>query len=78
MATSPALAIIPAHNEEESIERVISDLQENAAGLDILVVNDHSSDATRRIVEGLGVRHLYLPCNLGYGVRVQNLVDHLG
>ncbi len=71
MATSPALAIIPAHNEEESIERVISDLQENAAGLDILVVNDHSSDATRRIVEGLGVRHLYLPCNLGYGNAIQ-------
>ncbi len=71
MATSAALVIIPVYNEEGSIERVIADLRENAAGADILVVNDHSSDATRRILERVGVRQLYLPCNLGYGRAIQ-------
>ena len=71
MAAPTCLAIIPAYNEEASIERTIADLRENAAGADILVVNDHSSDATHRIVEELGVQQLYLPCNLGYGNAIQ-------
>ncbi|MBI3128481.1 MAG: glycosyltransferase family 2 protein [Candidatus Tectomicrobia bacterium] len=65
-AGRPPLAIVPAHNEEESIGRVIADLRASAPGVDILVVNDHSSDTTAAIVDRLGAAQIRLACNLGY------------
>ncbi len=67
----PPLVIIPAHNEAESIARVIAGLRSTVEDVDLLVVNDHSTDATREIVDGLGVRQIYLPCNLRYRGAVQ-------
>lgn len=65
-ARRPPLAIIPAYNEEESIERVIAALRQSAPGVDLLVVNDHSADGTAAIVDRLGVAQVRLACNLGY------------
>lgn len=50
--------IIPAHNEEANIARVITGLI-GAVSLDyeIVVVNDHSQDSTCRIVEGLKAKY---------------------
>jgi len=43
------LAIIPAYNEEQSIIKVINNLNEFAPDVDILVVNDGSTDNTVKL-----------------------------
>src|SRR5438309_3021621 len=65
------LAIIPAHNEEDSIAKVIDEVQLADPGIDILVVNDASTDGTSNAARKLGVRVADLPINLGIGGAVQ-------
>ncbi len=64
------LVIIPAYNEEKSIEEVISKIQLHAAA-DIVVVNDGSRDATARKALEKGERVITLPFNLGIGGAMQ-------
>lgn len=71
MKQSRAIVLIPAFNEEGSIEQVLSNIRTNVPQMDILVVNDHSTDRTRPIVDSIGVTQIYLPCNLGYGRALQ-------
>lgn len=59
------LAIIPAYNEEENIEWTIEDLLANAPGVDYVVVNDGSRDATAQICRNRGYNLVSLPANLG-------------
>lgn len=66
------LAVIPAYNEEESIVKVIENLCQHAPDVDILVVNDGSSDNTAAICRGN--LHCYLidmPFNVGLSYTVQ-------
>ena len=65
------LAIVPAFNEEDSIESTIYDLRHNAPFVDILVINDGSSDSTEKRLEDLSVAHINLVKNLGIGGAVQ-------
>jgi len=65
------LVIIPAHNEEANIGRVIGQIQKLAPYCDILVVDDGSLDATVKIARKSGVLVLSLPRNLGYGGALQ-------
>lgn len=65
------LVILPAFNEQETIEAVLSSLRENAAFDDVLVINDGSTDRTARIVEEMGVTTLDIPFNVGIGAAVQ-------
>ncbi len=65
------LAIVPAFNEEASILEVVRDLRENASFVDVLVVNDGSSDETSRLLKEDGVNHIDLIMNLGIGAAVQ-------
>jgi len=65
------LVIIPAYNEEQTIGEVLADLKATAPEFDVIVVNDGSSDGTRGVVSGLGVKQIVLPCNLGYGRALQ-------
>lgn len=65
------LVIIPAYNEESSIGEVIEGIRRQQLDLDILVVNDGSSDSTERIARGCGVTVISHPTNLGYGAAVQ-------
>ena len=57
------LLIIPASNEEESIERVVAGVV--AAGFDYVIVNDGSSDHTVDVCRSHGFRFIDLPANLG-------------
>ena len=43
------LLIIPAYNEEESIERVINNLEKNFPQYDYVIVNDGSKDKTEQV-----------------------------
>ena len=42
------LVFIPAHNEEENIDKVIEDLKEHCPGLDFLVIDDGSRTIPRK------------------------------
>jgi len=65
------LVIIPAYNEEKSIGMVIDRIQKTAAGVDIVVVDDSSSDNTVKIAQEKGTRVLCHPVNLGPGAATQ-------
>ncbi len=66
------LVIIPAYNEEKSIERVVSNLREAYPQADYLIVNDCSTDSTADICEKNGFSYISLPANLGIGGGVQS------
>lgn len=76
METKKVLVIIPAYNEEESIEKVIKDIKNNTANLeyvvDYLVVNDCSKDDTLSILQQNARNYISLPINLGIGGGVQS------
>ena len=59
------LIIIPAFNEEESLESTVSKLTAAVPDVDYLVVNDGSSDRTVQICRDNDYPFLDLPCNLG-------------
>jgi glycosyltransferase involved in cell wall biosynthesis len=63
------LIIIPAHNEEEIITKLLEEVRR--AGYDAVVINDASSDATEILAKRAGVPVLSLPVNLGIGGGVQ-------
>jgi glycosyltransferase involved in cell wall biosynthesis len=65
------LIVIPAHNEQSSIEDVIRGLRKVVPQYDRVVVNDGSSDETGEIVASLGEKQLRLISNLGYGQAIQ-------
>lgn len=59
------LAIIPAYNEEESLEATIIEFATASTGCDYLVVNDGSSDGTERICRDRGFNYVTHPVNIG-------------
>ena len=65
------LVVIPAYNEAESIAAVIDEVRACQPELEILVIDDGSSDPTTAVASSCGVRVLRLPFNLGYGAAVQ-------
>ena len=65
------LAIIPAHNEEDSISTTIEELVSVRPDVDVVVVDDGSSDRTADIVRSMGYAIISLPVNLGIGGAVQ-------
>ena len=65
------IAIVPALNEEETVGRVIDEIQAFDPGFDIVVVDDGSTDRTAGIAADRGAHVLRLPFNLGIGGAVQ-------
>ena len=65
------LIIIPAYNEGENIERVVSNIKENCPQYDYLVVNDGSRDETEEICIKKGYHFVSHPVNLGLAAAVQ-------
>ena len=66
------LLIIPAHNEARNIAQVLQEVRDTGLDLDMLVVDDCSTDETASVAAQAGARVLSLPCNLGYGGAVQS------
>jgi glycosyltransferase involved in cell wall biosynthesis len=65
------VAIVPALNEEDAIASVIDEIRAFDPGLDVVVVDDGSTDGTTRAARARGARVLRLPFNLGIGGAVQ-------
>ncbi|MCS7265363.1 MAG: glycosyltransferase family 2 protein [Armatimonadetes bacterium] len=65
------LIIMPARNEEQTIGLVIAKLKSLLPNIDILVVNDASTDKTAEVALKAGTKVVNLPINLGYGGAVQ-------
>jgi len=63
------LVIIPCFNEQESLPGLLAEVR--AAGLDVVVIDDASTDATAFTAAAAGVPVLSLPVNLGIGGAVQ-------
>ena len=66
------LAIVPAYNEAGMVGRVVRDLERNAPGFDVLVVDDGSTDQTAAEAEGEGAVVIRHPYNLGIGGAMQS------
>lgn len=65
--------VIPAHNESEAIADVIADIR-NTLGddVEVIVVDDGSSDGTVRKAIGAGARVVSAPYNMGNGAAVKS------
>lgn len=78
MTTSRTLAVVPAFDEEATVASVVEGIR--AIGLDVLVVDDGSSDATSRRAVRSGATVIRLPVNLGVGAAMRAgfryAVDH--
>lgn len=61
------LVIMPAWNEEEAIGDTIAELHRVLPDVDLLVVNDGSTDATSEVARRAGAAVVDLPYNLGVG-----------
>jgi glycosyltransferase involved in cell wall biosynthesis len=70
------LAMVPAYNEGEAIEFVISELGRHAPGFDVLVIDDGSTDDTAKRAEAAGATVVRHPFNLGIGGAVQSGFKH--
>jgi glycosyltransferase involved in cell wall biosynthesis len=65
------VAIVPAWNEAGAIARVVSEITGVAPDIEVVVVDDASSDDTAGIAEARGATVLRLPFNVGIGGAVQ-------
>lgn len=69
------LVISPCYNEDQSIKKVVESLKSVkltfSATVDILVINDCSTDNTLNIIKECQCQYLDLPINLGIGGAMQ-------
>jgi glycosyltransferase involved in cell wall biosynthesis len=71
LAGTRCVAIVPAHNESESIAAVVREIRGFDPDVEVVVVDDGSADRTAARAAEAGARVLRLPFNLGIGGAVQ-------
>ena len=71
MAELRRIAIVPAFNEQDAVGRVIEEIRAYDAGLEIVVVDDGSTDNTAEVARAHRAHVVRLPFNLGIGGAVQ-------
>lgn len=65
MQQERVLIVIPAYNEAASIVQVVDEIKKDYPQYDYVVVNDGSSDSTRKVCKENQINILDLPVNLG-------------
>ena len=65
------LIIIPAYNEEQLVGKVVEEVHTHLPEVEVLVVNDGSTDLTSEKAKACGAIVLNLPFNLGIGGAMQ-------
>lgn len=70
------LIIIPAYNEAENIEKVVDNIIHNYPQYDYVIVNDGSTDATRKICKERGYNMLDLPVNVGLAGAIKSGIKY--
>jgi glycosyltransferase involved in cell wall biosynthesis len=61
------LLIVPAFNEEEALPTTLAELREVVPTIEVVVIDDGSSDRTAEVARANGAVCLTLPFNLGVG-----------
>jgi len=64
-------AVIPVHNEARSIAAVVADLGRQCPTLEVVIVDDGSTDGTEQVLQFEGVRYLRLFERMGVGSAVR-------
>lgn len=62
-----ALIVVPAWNEEQAVGATIGEIRQAVPNVDVLVVDDGSTDRTALVARTAGARVLELSYNLGVG-----------
>jgi glycosyltransferase involved in cell wall biosynthesis len=72
-APSPlrSIALIPAHNEAGSLRSVIEDLRARHPEIEVLVIDDGSTDGTGALLPHFGVAWLQFPQRMGIGSAIR-------
>lgn len=70
------LIVMPAHNEEQNIGEVIDEIKKDLPDIDLVVINDASTDQTEQIVKEKQIKCISLPFNLGYSLAVQTGIKY--
>ena len=65
------LVIVPAYNEEASVDGVVRSIRKVLSKAPIVVIDDGSWDATAQVASAAGAEVLRLPSHLGLGGAVQ-------
>ena len=64
------LVIIPAYNEEKNIQNVVEDIKANTS-YDYIIINDCSTDNTKKVCEENNYNYIDLPINYGLASAIQ-------
>ena len=65
------VVVIPAYNEAATLPALVEETRAALALAEIVIVDDASTDATRAVLPGLGVRWLTFPTRVGTGTAVR-------
>lgn len=65
------IAIVPARNESGAIGKVVDEIKGFDCAIDVVVIDDCSTDDTAEVAESRGATVLRLPFNVGIGGAVQ-------
>ena len=65
------LLLIPVFNESASLTPLLAEIRQALPDLPICLIDDCSTDDTRRVLRGMNCDYLTLPCNLGVGGAMQ-------
>jgi len=73
---SKILVVIPAHNEEQNIEKVLVEIKKDLPNVDVIVINDSSTDNTKKIVEENNVKCISTIFNFKYAYAIQTGIKY--
>lgn len=65
------LVIVPAYNEQANIRNTLKEISSSSLNVDVVVIDDGSTDATAQEAQAADARVISLPFNLGIGGAVQ-------